>query len=447
MFKLPSNPFDMDPSQDQRFQTEPAKSIVEDILKGKDVFLTGGGGVGKTYLTNIIKQHPFINAVTLATTGAAANLVGGMTIHRFFKLGLSNDINELRQWDKRNATNFGDRIGESPLKAHSILMNLIKKNLYGKNVIIIDEVSMASRKMIEMIFYRLRSSLKVDITLMYVGDFFQLPPVDPKGTKGMAFESELWDPNVYELTTIKRTENLDFARVQHKIRYGIADKEVLDYMADIQKNPYNEDTLHLFATNKEIDNHNIEKLRSLPGQPMKVKYRFNEARYKEEDAEKFIKDLMIQPTFYFKFGARVLFVTNHYDLDGNQVWYNGEMGTLEAFNEGAFTVLKDNGETVQVSRHTFVREDLEKGEVKVTMEIQQFPLRIAYAISIHKSQGMSLSRGHIDCSQFFLSEQFFVAISRFTDPKALSMIGFNKSMIQANEKALKYYEGCGMKSY
>lgn len=154
------------------------KDIVDTLLSGKDVFLTGGGGVGKSYLVNKIKEHPQIRAITLASTAVAANLVGGMTVHRFFGLGISNKIAELKEKDRRTAEWFGEKIGESPVTAHKILMNKMKRNLYGRNVIIIDEVSMLSSAAINMIHYRLYKSLKWDqpIQFLYVGDFFQLPP-------------------------------------------------------------------------------------------------------------------------------------------------------------------------------------------------------------------------------------------------------------------------------
>lgn len=431
------------------YQTSPCKDIVfRAVNNAGDSFLTGGGGVGKTYLTNLICKHPDIRAVKLASTGPAASLIDGMTVHRFFKLGISNTIEQLDAWDKRNARSFGDRINVPEEEADRILKNLIRKNLYDINLIVIDEVSMLSAKMVDIIHYRLRHQLKVDIPILWVGDFFQIPPVDKKGDLGMAFQSRYWNPKVFELTTIRRTENVEFAKIQHKIRYGINSPEVIDYVRSLQNNAYDEGTLHLFSTNREIDSHNLDMLRSLDGEPMKVGFKFNDLLYKEEDALKYIKsDLLINPIFYFKFGARVIFVNNNYDMDGNLIWYNGESGTLISFEAGAFTVLKDDGVTVSVPRWEFKREELVKGELKVTMAIRQFPLRIAYAISIHKSQGMSLSRGHVDCKQFFLPEQFFVAISRFTNPKSLSLVGFNNKLIAANPLVLDYYENCGMTSY
>ncbi len=419
------------------------KDVIDTLLKdNKDVFLTGGGGVGKSYLVNKIKQHPEIRPITLASTAVAANLVGGMTVHRFFGLGISKNVAELKKKDKRTAEWFADKIGESTQRAHSILMNKMKKNLYGINLIIIDEVSMLSSAAINMIYYRLYKSLKwdTDIRFLFVGDFFQLPPVDIKGNLKLAFEAEQWNVKNIELTEIKRTENLEFAKIQHRIRYGDSSDEVVSYVEKLGDNEYKEDTLHLFATNKEIDAHNIEKLRALPGDPKKVKFQFNEHLYKEEDAKKFIDDyLLINDTFYFKFGARVLFTNNAYEETGEMIWYNGEMGTLKSYEKGAFRVLKDDGVEVDVPRVTFEQEEYINGKPEIVMAVRHFPLRIAYAISIHKSQGLSLPRGHIDCSQFFLNEQFFVAISRFTDPKNLSIVGFRKSLIKPNERAMEYY--------
>ena len=429
-------------TQDQIDKT--TQKMIDQIIytlreEHQDVFLTGGAGVGKTYLVNQICQDYTIMPIKLASTGVAANLIKGETVHRFYKLGISQNIEELKAWDNRQAENFARNSSNlSPNQAYDILMGLIRKNLAIANIIIIDEVSMLSDKVIDMIKYR-HDILGIRIPILYVGDFYQLPPVDKSNTLRFAFNSPNWNCKVFELTDIKRTSNVEFASLQHKVRLGIKTPDVIDYINKLAQNPYNKNSLHLFSTNKEIDNFNITKLKELPGTLYKAQFQYNDQLYSEKEVTDFIKDLLIQPILYFKIGARVLFLTNQ-NIGREYLWYNGEQGTIINATSGMITVKKDNGEVVDVTRETFEKKELKKGEFVTKCAVNQFPLRLAYAISIHKSQGLSLESGHIDCTKFFLPEQFFVGLSRFTDPTKLSISNFRSDLIQANPIAKEFYQ-------
>jgi ATP-dependent DNA helicase PIF1 len=435
--------------------SEAERIIRETLLAGEDVFLTGGAGVGKTYLTNLLLKkrkakkgdawnfdfEPTLSAVRIATTAIAASHIGGITIHRFFKLGLSNNLRTLKEFDKRQAESFGGRIGVNAETAHRLLMGTITKNLVQHNVIVIEEISMASAFMIEMIVYRLRECLGIKIPILYVGDFFQLPPVTKSGPVHYAFDSPYWNPKVFELTKVQRTDNIEFAEVLNKIRVGTKDVQVITFFSKLGMRSYDPDSLHLFSTNSEIDNYNIDRLSLLDGKGLRAKYRFNDTEYKEADVLKFIEnELIINPVFYFKYGARVIMTSNQYNMDGDLIWFNGESGILLDYVENYFIVKKDNGTTVHVKREVYQRIELKDGREHVTLECHHFPLRVGYAISIHKSQGMSLGQGHVDCSHFFLPEQPYVAFSRFTDPDKLSVSNFNPDLIKVNKRVLAYYE-------
>lgn len=443
-------------NKDAEYTENAVAQIKKVLLSGRDVFLTGGAGVGKTYLTNKILEKrkvqnvddffdldapPNFRAIRLATTAIAGSHIGGITIHRFFRLGISNNLEDLKKWDQRQARDFGAKIGVPPAKAHDILMGMITKNLAVCNLIVVEEVSMASADMIEMINYRLRQCLNARMPVLWVGDFFQLPPVTKVGEPRYAFDSEYWNPVVFELGKVQRTKHLEFAEVLNKMRVGIKDKQVLEFFRGLGMQSYDPDSLHLFSTNEEIDNYNIDRICQLPGKGIRAKYKYNEIEYKEADILKFMEnELIINPIFNFKYGARVIFTSNQYDHNGDLQWFNGESGILEKYEDNYFIVQKDDGKRVDVPRATYQKEDMKDGKTRVILECRQFPLRVGYAISIHKSQGMSLTSGHVDCSKFFLPEQPYVGFSRFIDPDKLSVSNFNPDLIKPNKRVLEYYD-------
>lgn len=427
--------------------SSPLESIVEDIVCGRDVLLTGGAGVGKTWFSRQFVTDERIRAVRLASTAMAASLIAGMTVHRFFKLGISNSVKEMKQNDKRQAAWVADKMGVTPKVAHDIMMGNIFKVLINYNCILIDEVSMLSANLINMIQYRLKEDLGIQIPILYVGDFFQLPPVDKTGDYKYAFEATSWEAIPYEFTAVKRTDNIEFAHFLNDMRVGEFNKESQLILDLITTNEYKEDSLHLFSTNNEIDSYNIAKLLELEGKAVKVGFRHPSCYDYEKCQEWIEKELNISPIFCFKIGARVLFTMNQYNTSGDLIWFNGESGHIKGFIKDYIIVEKENGVTVQVPRATYKKEVNKKGVITTELSVSQFPLRIGYAISIHKSQGMSLSSGHIDCSKFFLPQQAYVAISRFTDPNRLSISNFSKSMIVKNKRVLDYYKSSNITKF
>lgn len=422
----------------------PYDEIIQYLTQGTDVFLTGGAGVGKTYATYSIINDIRIHSVNLGSTGGAASLLPeGMTVHRFLKLGIARNVKELRKSDHEQAVWTSKKMEITVQAANAVLMNNIAKVLRTRNCLIIDEVSMLSADFIKMIKYRLIHCLKIEVPILWVGDFFQLPPVDKEGKENYAFFSEHWTKVAFELTKIQRTKDLDFAKFLNNMRLGEFDPDSQPIFDQLTTNPYKEDAVHLFSTNQEINAFNIQRLLELPGEPLKTEFKFKE-KYKKGACIEFIeRDLSVLPVFCFKIGARVIFTSNQY-LDDRLLWYNGEGGHIKSIRKGYITVTKECGREVDVPRVTFSRNKVTKSGIQVEIEIEQFPLRIGYAISIHKSQGMSLSSGHIDCTNFFLTQQPYVAISRFIDPSKLSLSNFDKSMISKNQVVLNYYNNANL---
>lgn len=419
------------------------EDIIRDLKAGKDVFLTGAAGCGKTYLLNQIRQDPaFNNPRTLAPTGVAASLIDGETIHRAFWLGISKDRASLKEHDsiliEKTLRRFDDDVDE----ARKALMNKVGVNFRGIDLIIIDEISYVSKDLLGIIFDRLNEIKASNIPILYVGDFHQLPPVSKGVEPEFSFQSKNWRVNTYILTENKRTANKDFSEVLRKVRVGIFDDSVGGYFEKLGKNKYDKSTLHIFSTNVEINDFNLKMLRNLPGKGLRAEC---QSSYPKSEVDAYLKTLLVERFFTFKYGARVMFLINKYTTDGELLWYNGEMGTITSCDseQGGLIVEKDDGVEVCVRREEFVKSEFIKGVRSVKCSFLQFPLRPGYAVSVHKSQGSSFERGHVDCGKFFLPSQFYVAISRFKNPKGVSLSGFNPSHITANKKVLEFYEDVG----
>ena len=205
---------------------------VKDELEVSNIFLTGGAGVGKSYMTNEIIDSYRTDGkqvIPLGSTGVSAVNIGGFTIHSFFIFGISSNFEELSISDKKSKKRLSE----------------LKKILKATDLIIIDEISMVSADLMEMIVSRL-SSCSYQGRVMLVGDFYQLPPIVKRNSNNslfggllFAFESSAWqrlDPTVIELTDMKRTDDGEFTHILSKVRAGACDNEVIDYMLRLCNN-------------------------------------------------------------------------------------------------------------------------------------------------------------------------------------------------------------------
>lgn len=393
-----------------------------DILEKHNLFLTGGAGVGKSFLTKEVIAYykaEYQGVVVLGSTGISAVNVGGVTIHSFFIFGIASSLEELTANDRYNRT----RIKE------------LCKILKSTDLIIIDEISMVSANLMEMILYRLRQC-KYEGKLMVVGDFYQLPPVQKRGNRPdngffdqelYAFESSAWevfDFVTVELTEIKRTTNRAFMQILEKIRIGEADDSVIAYLEELRRNnfPGLEEATVLFGTNAQADRLNMQKVAAVKREeialPAIVKTK-NEL-IDQRRLESWKKNLPIIPDLTLKEGIPVIFTTNKWGS-----YHNGERAVVEHIDKDSIVVEK-RGRLVKVDRFKFELSRPSVGgdgmlEDEVIATLEQFPLRPAYAITIHKSQGMSIENLICNVDTIFADSQFYVALSRATDPATLQI--------------------------
>lgn len=420
------------------------------ILKNSNLFLTGGGGVGKSYLTSAVIAYyksELKNVIVLGSTGISAVNIGGVSVHSFFKFGICNDFNELKAYDKRQK----DKLSK------------LRAILDSADLIVFDEISMISANILEMIYLRLNSS-KFKGRLMFVGDFYQLPPVKKNENQNAlfsfnyAFSSHAWQSfklvNV-ELKISKRTQDERFYTMLSKLRVGDVGDDVIRYIASLLTPKFEPDanTSVLFGTNFGVDRLNNMMLARLnsPNFTLKADLKIIDETLNEKRLQSFKNSLNVPEALEVKLGAKVIFATNKWGS-----YYNGERGEIVQVvrddNEiSEVIVKKDNGELCEVGRNVFELMEfvMRDGEIwqETLATFSQFPFKLAYALTIHKSQGMSIKNLMCDLNNIFANGQLYVALSRAIDPaylklfynKRLDFSRYLQSVVKIDDEVRKFY--------
>ena len=411
------------------------KDILEKLQNKTNVFLTGGAGVGKTTMTRQIIDAYAQEAkkvARLASTGMAATLIEGQTLHSFLDLGISNNIEELQNGGKFE------------------IKKKIKKLIHSMDLIVIDEISMVSDTLFEMIELRLNQA-EFQGSLLVVGDFLQLPPVVRGSSEvNFAFESDSWrnfDFDVVELTHIYRTDDERFIQLLGAVRRGHVDEDVHNHLNEYIK-PLPEDFsqfTYLFGKNISASAHNKAQLEFVDGDLLVKEAQIikHDQNTKDKDIENFIRDARIEKPLELKIGVPVLFTRNSWN------YFNGQKGRVVNIDAQYIYVQKGDGkivklEPVRMSKSKWI-EKVKDGKKQLQEEdlfsIYQYPIKLAYAITIHKSQGMSIEDLIIATHEIFAPSQFYVALSRCSNPKRLNLIAPNRQwyeLIYVNEKALEF---------
>ena len=410
---------------------------IEKLKNHTSVFLTGGAGVGKTTITRRVieaYENDAKKVAKLASTGMAATLIGGQTLHSFFDLGIANNTQELQKNSKYE------------------IKKKTKKLIASMDLIVIDEISMVSDTLFDMIALRLKQA-EYKGPLLLVGDFLQLPPV-VRGQQEVrfAFESKAWDEfcfEVLELTYIYRTDDVAFIELLHNIRFGIVDEAIHNQLNSFIK-PLPNDLSHftfLFGKNISASLHNKEQLEHIEGELFVKEAQIvrHQKNLKEYEIERFMEDARIEKELQLKIGVQVLFTRNAWN------YFNGERGVVVNIDERFVYVQKSDGKVVKLEQvaqeKTLWKEKTINGKKEMVQEalfsVYQFPLKLAYAITIHKSQGMSIENLLIQTNEIFAPSQFYVALSRASNPKNLILIAPQKQWYELafiNKKAIEFVQ-------
>lgn len=391
------------------------------ILKmGHNVFLTGAPGSGKTHtlrtFISYLKERGIPVAVT-ASTGIAATHLEGTTIHSWSGLGIRSELSPFDMDTLESRKYLFDRYQQV-------------------KVLIIDEISMLHHFRFDLVDQLCRSFKRNDqpfggIQVVLCGDFFQLPPVSRRGEDPgyFPYRAKVWNKmglKVCYLEEQHRQEDDLFVSLLSAIRDNSLEEELYQ---ELQNRIVSDTGAQTIATklsthNEAVDAINENELKKLTG----TEYSFKMVtRGKGSVLENLIKSALVLETLKLKIGARVMFVKNNFE----KKYANGTIGIVEGFGTGGFPIVKTlSGKSILAEPQSFIIE--EDGKVKA--EIIQVPLRLAWAITIHKSQGMSLDSAEIDLSRSFTPGMGYVALSRVKSLKGLVLRGINNMALQVHEE-------------
>ena len=397
------------------------------ILKtGANVFLTGEPGSGKTHTVNeyvaYLRSRKIDPAIT-ASTGIAATHISGMTIHSWSGIGIRKRL------DKYDL----DRISS---------IERIVKRVENAHILIIDEISMLSGEtlsMIDAVCREIRRSPDMPfggLQIVFVGDFFQLPPVVAADEQALpakfAYDSAAWqaaDPVVCYLTEQHRQEDGDFLSVLKAIRSNTFSSEHEQHI-QARKKEHGEvpdGTPRFFPHNAEVDRLNEQMLAKLPDDP---EIYTMTALGRASLVESLKKGCLSPEKLMLKSGAAVMFTKNN--PKGGFV--NGTLGLVKDFDSETNLprVQIRSGRIIEVEPVDWSVEENGKVRAKIT----QLPLRLAWAITVHKSQGMSMDEAAMDLSDVFEYGQGYVALSRVRRLSGLHIFGWNERTFQVHPEIL-----------
>ncbi len=382
-----------------------------EILKtGANVFLTGEPGSGKTHTIReyikYLREHNIEPAIT-ASTGIASTHIGGMTIHSWSGIGVKNTLSE---YDL------------SILSDNRTIYNRLTKT----KVLIIDEISMLGSTtfgMVDMVCRYVRGNTEPfgGIQVVCVGDFFQLPPVQKGRSSSFAFESSVWEELKMVCCYLEeqhRQDDAEFLSVLSAIRGGSFDEYHFELLQSryIEREKMPADTTKLFPHNLNVDRINDTELSKINDEEQVF---IMTSKGRESLVLNLKKSCLSPERLVLKRGAVVMFTKNSHENG----FVNGTIGEVQGFDSltGFPVVLTKAGKKITVTPLDWVIEEDGKTKAKIT----QIPLRLAWAITIHKSQGMSLDTAIMDLGLSFEYGQGYVALSRVRRLQGLFLLGWN----------------------
>lgn len=393
------------------------------LLEGNgNVFLTGVAGSGKSFLLNRLcigkdrKTHPIV-----ASTGAAAVLVRGVTFHSFFGLGIMEG-------------------GHQKTIDKAMKDKRLKKRLRAAKSVVIDEVSMLSGNALnaaEEISRLLRDDEAPwgGLKITAVGDFGQLPPVNTfNSNKDWAFHCEAWKKSEFQiayLKTVVRSSDEEFLKVLNFIRDGVVNATVTDYLNSKLRESKKEFVgTRLFPHRQSVEEYNLTRLKSLDGETFTFETEYaGQSRYLEQIK----KTAPVAEKLHLKKGALVMIRKN----DPSYKFVNGSLGTLVEIKNHELSIRLLNGNTITLEKETFTALNAEGEEVAAA---KNFPVNLAWASTIHKSQGMTLDAAEMDLSKVFEAGQAYVALSRIRSGDGLFLTGWNPNAIRASSEVKSFHE-------
>ena len=414
----------------EALQSNPTAAFVEQFINqtSQSIFLTGKAGTGKTTLLRKIMASTHKNAVIVAPTGIAALNAGGVTIHSFFQLPFAGFIPEFgAQPAFSESVKFETK---QTLLRHFTMNKTRLKMIRNIDLLIIDEVSMLRADLLDAIDWTLRNIRRVhepfgNVQVLFIGDLLQLPPVVKQEEwqilrnhyQGIFFFHakvlQETQPLYIELSKIYRQQDQDFIQLLNQLRNNQMSSEDLQILNQYVRPDFDankeEGYITLSTHNAKADQINAIALEALPEKLWS---------YAAEITGDYPKHLYpLEPTLELKLGAQVMFIKNDLSLEKN--YFNGKMGKIKALSSDEILVeFPEEKKTINVEKFEWsnIRYELNAatGEVeeKTIGTFVHYPLKLAWAITVHKSQGLTFDKAVLDVSEVFAPGQAYVALSR-----------------------------------
>lgn len=409
------------------------KKFFNAFFKGDNIFLTGAAGTGKSYCIKVLfefmDEHGIFIAKT-ALTGVAALNIGGVTIHSWAGMGLAEEDLPGVISKARNNRRAIDRIRNT-------------------SVLFIDEVSMSSADLmnkIDGVLKSIRFNKKPfgGMQVIFSGDFLQLPPISKGyGSKEFAFDAPAWKNGEIKMVNltklVRQDETSAFAKLLQSIRFGKTDGIDLLVSRVGATLMGTTDPIRVFCKNIDINRYNDSKYQSIAA-PEQAFY------CKDTGSDRYVtvfdKNCPAPPILKLKPGSQVMLLAN---LDVKEGLVNGSIGRVTGFSTCGPIVEFENGACSVVDNYKWEAKEQEldlsgKMRYKVVATRSQIPLKLAWAASVHKTQGQTLDRAIIDVSAAFEYGQIYVALSRVKSLEGLSLVDFSPSAIKAHPHCINFYQ-------
>ena len=403
----------------------------------RSVFLTGKAGTGKTTLLREIIQTTHKNTVVVAPTGIAALNAGGVTIHSMFQLPFGGFIPDNSAPQFSDSTKFETK---ATLRRH-FKMNGVKKSVIrNMELLIIDEVSMLRSDLLDAMDYMMQSVRKKNIPfggvqVLFIGDLLQLPPVirdEEWRTLKTYYRGKFFfhshvvqqNPPLYiELSKIFRQTDDTFISVLNNLRNNQISQQDIQTLNKYVKPDFdlkaNKGYITLTTHNNKADTTNAQALEDLEGKLVV---------YHPDIVGDFPEKIFpVEQQLQLKVGAQVMFVKN--DLSADKNYFNGKMGIIKSLSSQEILVhFPEENKTIEVDKYEWknirykVDETTKEIEEEVLGTFVHYPIKLAWAITVHKSQGLTFDKAALDVSQVFLPGQVYVALSRLRSLEGLILL-------------------------